>query len=246
MHTCKNCDNQFEGEYCNKCGQNIHLHKINLKYVWFDVSQGLLSFDTGFLYTVKQLLSRPGHTAREYIEGKRVAHFRPVSFLIVLTTFEVLLFHIIGFRNEVPTYEAGYEYAEKMTLVNDWLENHQTITLLASLPIFAFWTYLFFPRQKYNYAELLILNFFVAGQRIVIGLLIFPVFYFLKIGYGTYTTVSLLISYILIAWIYTQFFNKANRLKTIILALFTNFLSFVSFMILSVFIILGYLYLFGS
>ncbi|WP_167606873.1 DUF3667 domain-containing protein [Maribellus sediminis] len=234
--TCKNCDNEFDGQFCNNCGQNASLHKINLKYLWFDLTQGLLNFDTGFFYTVKQLLSRPGHTAREFIEGKRVAHFRPVSFLIVITTIEALLFHFTGFKNEVATFDPNSEFATQLEAMSEWMDQHQSIIILASLPFYAFWTRLFFRRQNYNYAELLILNIFVAAQRIVVGFLIFPVFYILNLEYNFYTDSTVIISFVLIAWIYAQFFKQVRRIKSITLALLTNFLSFISFYIFVVLI----------
>ena len=57
-HICKNCDNQFEGNYCNECGQEAEVQKINLRFIWYDLQQGLLNFDSGVLYTIKELFTQ--------------------------------------------------------------------------------------------------------------------------------------------------------------------------------------------
>ena len=90
---CKNCNYPFKGNYCNHCGQAADTHKLSLHYIWHDLQHGLFHFDNGFFYTIKQLLTRPGHTIREFINGKRVRHFKPFSFVVVLATLYGLLYH---------------------------------------------------------------------------------------------------------------------------------------------------------
>lgn len=54
--------------------------------MWHDIQHGLFHFDQGIFYTAKQLFIRPGHSIREFIEGKRVEHFKPLSLVIILAT----------------------------------------------------------------------------------------------------------------------------------------------------------------
>ena len=82
--TCKNCNQTFKGHYCNNCGQPADTHKINAHFLWHDIQHGLLHFDNGIPYSIKQLFIRPGHSIREFIEGKRVRHFKPLSLVAVL------------------------------------------------------------------------------------------------------------------------------------------------------------------
>jgi hypothetical protein len=74
--TCKNCHQTYTGNYCNNCGQPADTHKINIHYLWHDIQHGLFHFDKGVTYTAKQLFTRPGHSIREFIEGKRVKHIK--------------------------------------------------------------------------------------------------------------------------------------------------------------------------
>ena len=91
--TCKNCNQSFEGHFCNNCGQSAKTHQINFQFLWHDIQHGLFHFDNGILYTSKQLFTRPGNTIREFIEGKQVRHFKPFSLVIVLATVYGLLIH---------------------------------------------------------------------------------------------------------------------------------------------------------
>ncbi len=90
---CKNCNNHFEGNFCNNCGHAADIHKLNMHFIGHDLQHGLFHFDNGIFYTIKQLLTRPGHTIREFIDGKRVKHFKPLSLVVVLATLYGLLYH---------------------------------------------------------------------------------------------------------------------------------------------------------
>lgn len=91
--TCKNCHQIYTGHYCNNCGQSAETHKINAHFLWHDIQHGLLHFEKGILYSLKQLFSRPGHSIREFIEGKRVRHFKPLSLVVVLATLYGFMYH---------------------------------------------------------------------------------------------------------------------------------------------------------
>ena len=92
---CKNCNQQFKDNYCNHCGQSAHTHKLNLHYIWHDLQHGLFHFDSGIFYTIKQLLTKPGHTIREFLNGKRIGHYKPLSFVVVMATLYGLLYHYL-------------------------------------------------------------------------------------------------------------------------------------------------------
>jgi hypothetical protein len=90
---CKNCNHTFEGNYCNNCGQAANTHKLTMHFIWHDLQHGLFHFDNGIFYTIKQLVTRPGHTIREFINGKRVRHFKPLTLVVLLATLYGFLYH---------------------------------------------------------------------------------------------------------------------------------------------------------
>ena len=90
---CLNCDVQLTGNFCSNCGQSAKVHKINFHFLIHDIQHGLLHLEKGFFYTTKELFTRPGHSIREFLAGKRVNHFKPISFAIILAGVYGIMAH---------------------------------------------------------------------------------------------------------------------------------------------------------
>jgi hypothetical protein len=102
------------------------------------------------------------------------------------------------------------------------------------IPFYALSSYLIFKKQGYNYIENFILNAYIAGQKLVVMLITFPV-----VLYTTGTPASKYVSgiialadIVLVIWVYTKFFNKLSTVKAILLSI----LSYILFYILLVII----------
>lgn len=214
-HTCKNCGNIFEGNFCNNCGQPAHVHDINAKYLWHDVQHGLFHFDYGILYTLWQLFIRPGHTVREYIQGKRIAHFAPISLVLVMATLYGFIYHMF----DIDTFKYSASKDVDYENFNEWLGHHFSLFTLFTIPYYAFFSWLFFRKHGYNFSEHIVLNCFLASQRLCISILAIPFMYYAgsKQEIEIITCVLTLI-YLLLAYRgFSQFFNMMPRWKTIVL-----------------------------
>lgn len=97
MITCKNCNNEFEGRFCNQCGQPAATHELNFHFLMHDVQHGLFHLDKGVFFTIKELFIRPGYSIHEYLHGKRAQHFKPISLILVLAGILGLLSHYFHF-----------------------------------------------------------------------------------------------------------------------------------------------------
>jgi hypothetical protein len=214
-HTCKNCGTTYEGNFCNNCGQPAHVHPINAKYILHDVQHGLFHFDYGILYTLWQLLIRPGHTVREYIQGKRIAHFAPISLVVIMATFYGLLYHSF----EIDTFK--YSTSEDLDYenVNEWLGHHYSLFTLITIPYYAFFSWLFFIKRGYNFSEHIVLNCFLASQRLCISILALPFLYFAgsQKEIAMITCILTLIYLVLAYRGFSQFFNTMPKWKTFLL-----------------------------
>lgn len=218
MVNCKNCNHSFTGRFCSNCGQPADTHKINLHFLWHDIQHGLFHFDKGVFYTVKELFTRPGHSIREFIEGRRVNHFKPVSMVVLLATLYGLLYHHYGINLFVPRTEDSKELSE---YINHWTSNHYSWYTLATIPLFSLGTYISFKSQKYNYFEYLVLNTFKASQRLVLHLVTFPLLVYCN---GKPSLDTLIYAYyaadlFLIYWTNFQFFNKMGWWKVLLLSI---------------------------
>lgn len=55
MINCKNCENQFEGHFCNQCGQKANVQRINFSYLVNEFSKGIFQIERGLFFTIKEL-----------------------------------------------------------------------------------------------------------------------------------------------------------------------------------------------
>jgi hypothetical protein len=221
---CKNCNNHFQGNFCNHCGQDADTHEVNMHFIWHDLQHGLFHFDNGIFYTVKQLLTRPGYTIREFIDGKRVRHFKPLSFVVVLATLYGLFYHFFIHNlydvKPINSHENVISVYEK---VIKWITDHFAYASLILILTTTIVSYFVFKKQGRNFAEHLVLNTFYTGLTLVVSFLFLPVHYIYSSGaiLKWYAFINLLINFVLMCWCYVQFFNKIPKIKSLSLTLLT-------------------------
>lgn len=214
--TCKNCGQHFKGHFCSNCGQAAKTHEINLHFFWHDIQHGFFHFDNGIFYTARQLFSRPGHTIREFIQGKRVRHFKPISLVILLATIYGLLSHTFHINVVTDIKISGLGNADiNMEQIKEWMDTHYAWVTLIMLPFYSLGSFIAFRKQRYNFMEHLVLNAFLAGQRLILHIAVFPIIYFLNNSSNSESFNNFLsfADYILIFWAYSQFFNNLSKIK---------------------------------
>jgi hypothetical protein len=230
---CQNCNTALQGKYCSNCGQSAETHKIDVHFLWHDIQHGLLHLDRGILFTTKELFTRPGNTIREFLEGKRVKHFKPISFVLVLAGIYGLLFHFFKinmFANYVVISGSGEKVnhmKEVIENMSEWIAQHYSILALLQIPIFTIGTYLCFKKGGYNFIEHLIINTFLVGQRLILHIITFPLYY---ISNGTPMLIQAdkiitMIGYALAIWALIQLFK--NQSKRILKTIFSLLISFI-------------------
>jgi len=218
---CKNCGNEVSDNFCSSCGQRADTHKLNMHFILHDLQHGLFHFDKGVLYTAKQLLTRPGHTIREFLEGKRVRHFQPLSFVIVLATFYGLVWHYLIFdRLHKSLIEPGDNLTVAGAKIVAWMTDHFAFDGLILIITSTLVSYVVFKKQKYNLVEHLVLNTYLMGLFLIVSLLVFPIVYIfgnpVTLQYGIVQQSFLLV---LMCWCYIQFFNSTSKARVIGLTL---------------------------
>lgn len=234
--TCKNCHQTYKGHYCNNCGQPAETHKINWHFLWHDIQHGLLHFDQGIPYSIKQLFTRPGHSVREFIEGKRVKHFKPLSLVVVLATLYGVLYHYFKINLFLTTSDSTLNYTE----FNEWVSTHFSWVTIATIPLFTIGTYICFRKQGYNFVELFVMNTFKASQKLFAHLLSFPLLIYFN---GTpeiqkITSLIYAIDIVLIFWTNIQFFNKMSKAKAFFLSLLSHIIFLVCFILVLAIVLL--------
>ncbi|WP_369616306.1 DUF3667 domain-containing protein [Flavobacterium sp. CFS9] len=228
---CKNCSSSFNGKFCNNCGQPADTHQINLHFIWHDIQHGLFHFDKGVFYSLKELYTRPGHTIREFIEGRRVKHFKPVSMIILLATIYGLLYHHYNINIFISEAEGTKELTPS---INHWIANHYSWYTLATIPLYTLGTYICFKSQKYNYFEYLVLNTFKASQRLMLHIITFPILLYFndKASLKTLIYIYYIVDLFLIYWTNFQFFYKLNFWQVLLRSICSHLIMIVSLLII--------------
>ena len=56
---CKNCGTEFEGNFCNHCGQKSTVERLTWKSVWDNILHGIFHVDNTFVKTTRTLVVHP-------------------------------------------------------------------------------------------------------------------------------------------------------------------------------------------
>tara|TARA_R110002049_G_C9091757_1_gene556362 strand:- start:159 stop:884 length:726 start_codon:yes stop_codon:yes gene_type:complete len=214
---CKNCEQNSKGNFCNNCGQKLNTQRINHHYLIDEISNNILQMNRGIFFTIKELTVRPGHSIREFLNGKRKNHFKPLAFIIFTSTLYVLAHYFIGNQTFIDDAISGYKAGGKVEnskFVN-WISRNQTYVILLLVPFFSLAYYLAFIKSKYNYFEHLVLNIFITGQQ----MFIYFIFSFIFDRNSYLILLPLLLGMSFNIWTYIQFFNKKSTFKKMLLIL---------------------------
>lgn len=227
---CKNCNQVFKGHYCNNCGQPAETHKINGHFLWHDIQHGLLHFDAGIPYSLKQLFTRPGNSIREFIEGKRVKHFKPLSLVALLGAFYGFLYHYYHIDLFPNSDKSGVNLHD----FGEWMASHFAWTTIATIPIYTIGTFIVFRKQGYNFFEFFVLNTFKASQRLFVQILTFPILLYLNSTHHVekFSTITYFIGIILTFWTNIQFFNKMSKTRAFFLSILSHIIFLTCFIII--------------
>lgn len=230
MITCKNCNNQFEGKFCNNCGQSADTARLDFKFLLKNLHKNFIKiFHKGIFYTSRQLFTRPGHSIREYIEGKRVNHFEPIGLLIAFAAFYAVLYHTFEIDMFSGISDSAVLGKLDLRSAGNWITDHFSLVTLLFVPVYSIGSFLSFRKQDYNFYEHIYLNTFLASQRLLIRIATFPLLVILDGTENIFLFRDLLIlaDIILMVWSYTQFFNKVKRIKAVFLGILCYAIFFV-------------------
>ena len=92
---CKNCGTVFAGNFCPRCGQSRNTPRYVLKGIVGNVLRTIFRVDGKFAHTLLELLYRPGHMMRDFIQGRRINYTLPLAMVFLMTAFYMLTAQLI-------------------------------------------------------------------------------------------------------------------------------------------------------
>ena len=141
-HVCNNCGHTFVGNYCPVCSQSARHGRITWLAIWQGIGQLWGVESRSAIYTLWQLLWRPGYLVRDFISGKRQVSYPPVKLLFILAAVFALLHYFFPIPAEQPS-QTGFAYIDTAL---DWMANHQNIGELLTGCIFILPTWWLFRK----------------------------------------------------------------------------------------------------
>jgi hypothetical protein len=180
----------------------MQIKRVDKHYVLHEISH-ILHFEKGILYTIKELIIRPGQNVREFIIENRSRLVKPIIFIIITSLIYTLINNLFHIEEEYVNFHGTEQSAA--TLILTWAQHHYGYANILMAVFIAFWARLFYKKYDYNFFELLILLCFVMG----IGMLIFSFFALLEgLTKLNLMTISGMITVLYITWAIGQFFNQ--------------------------------------
>lgn len=223
MSNCNNCNEIISGKYCAACGQPAQLKRVDSHYIIHEIEH-ILHFEKGILYTIRELIIRPGKNVRHFLSENRSRLVKPIIFLIVASLIYSLINHFFHIEEEYMSFDG--DEASTTAAIFAWVQAHYGYANIIMGVFIAWWTKLFFRKYGYNIFEILILLCFVMG----VGMLLFAVFALLE-GVTHFRLMQFggIAALVYSSWAIGQFFDKkkpASYIKALIAYLLGS-LSFV-------------------
>ncbi|MEM9390282.1 MAG: DUF3667 domain-containing protein, partial [Bacteroidota bacterium] len=105
---CKNCGEIVEGQFCSHCGQSIKVSEINFTNFLNEVTQSVFLVNKGFFYTLIKLFKSPGQSVADFLAGKRKYYFKPITYLLVLSTLYFLISRFAETNTLIYNFITGF------------------------------------------------------------------------------------------------------------------------------------------
>jgi hypothetical protein len=213
---CKNCGHIVDSKFCGNCGQSSAVGRIDFANFVHEVSLSLFQVDRGFFYTLKELTIRPGDSLKEFLDGKRKSHFKPIAYLLTLSAIYFFTTQLTSQNTLIDDLVEGWMRGASeqnpnvvVPRIASWFLWNYAYTTLLLLPIFSLASYLSFSRFHKTYLEHIVVNSYITGQQAIIYTLftvsrtvidsqlleMFPVIFSVSYTY----------------WVYWRFFSEGTR-----------------------------------
>jgi hypothetical protein len=173
---CLNCSKPLHDAYCAHCGQSAHTHRLNWKHFLHDIPHSVFHIDKGFFYTAKELFKHPGTTVRSFLDGKRISHFRPITYALFLGVIISLSILAENVPQEVKPVEADPSDADvHMAIdggtINYLFSKYYGLLVILCVPVYAFFAWLFYRKER-NFVEIVTGFLFIYAHTTWFGLLL--------------------------------------------------------------------------
>lgn len=243
---CNNCQNTSSGKFCPNCGQrNIANNRLKFSEIITDFFDNAFNIHKGLFYTFWNLIFKPGIVGKSYILGQRKRFTNPVRYLIIAVAIQAFIdyWFLHPELTQQPEF-VNFSFLSEQTNENMAFWNHTLATKyslihnLSMILVFPATFILLFKKLKYNFAELLTINFYYFSNGLIITL-VTMITYSVIFKDKMPVPLIILITFSYVVWANMRFFKEVKiwkRLMKILIAVlvFMLFRAFFLIYILSI------------
>lgn len=222
-NNCLNCNHPITENFCSNCGQKKY-KRIDRKYLVDEIQYLAVHTNKGFFYSLKNVARNPGKTAKKFIDGDRVNHYKPILLAFVLSgisaflSFKVIKYDVIMEQYMQQTY--GNQINSAMPWMHDMmsiLSTYSSAVMLLLIPLASLVTALAFRKWGENYYEHVIMNTYILIYYTILSIIIFfPILYLLKDGSPqVFMTFTMFTTFLPFPFIMVMFYKDFYTQKSI-------------------------------
>lgn len=242
QHSCTNCGTSYQGHYCPNCGQRASIGRLSILSAFENMLGIFTSMERGFLHTCTELIYRPGHMIRDYINGHRIEYIRPIQLLFFLTSIYILLHYLlfsntgeIQMTNDIDGIQLTGTALKIADIAKKILSNLAIISLLTMtfyvLPIKVSYRKTDIGKHL-NTTEYFFAMSYCTCQQMLFSIILLPFAYMTNNN----VTMNVSISFVLITWNMRQL-HLTSWLRSIKLTLIATVLFIISITVASIAVI---------
>ena len=159
---CLNCDAVLpdRASFCPACSQRADTARLSLGDMLRELMHSFLNIERGPLAMLRSLVTRPGHMARDYVQGRRRRYYGPFATLALLVGGAALIVSLADYK---MLAQDGYDPG-----VTDLLQRHFNLLLLLQLPVLGSICTVVFRSARLTVPEHLVLVAYALSFRTVV------------------------------------------------------------------------------
>lgn len=227
---CKKCKSEVTQNYCPNCGHPKILTRIDGQYLLQEI-RSVLSFEKGFLFTIRELATNPGRSIKDFLNEDRNRLVKPIVFLVVTSLIYTVFNNIFLFEDSYVKFSS--DNVESATLsIFKWIQGNYGYANIIMAFFIGAWIKLFFRKHEFNIFEILVLLCFVMGM----GMLIYSIFGVIQsLTSFALMQIAGIIGFIYLTWSIGDFYGK-GKIINYVKAFFAYILGMLTFSITAIII----------
>ena len=173
---CKNCEYNFKGQFCPKCGQKVITERNTVKH-FFKLLFDSFDIDKGVLFTARILFTNPEIIVHDYLNGKTKKYYNPLKYLLVLTgIYAIFIIGLNIFDSNIETtnelLNGDANSTEFQRTINSYIRKYLSFFPILMIPFYGIVSNWVFRKPKLYFGEHLIINTYLFAQYILITTLV--------------------------------------------------------------------------